>query len=143
MSSRIEDLDPDVQDMALDFLQHCAREGITLRVTQSYRTLEEQAALYAQGRTAPGPIVTHAPPGYSFHNFGRAFDVCQMGATPYPDPDTTAGRAWWEMLGTIGEHCGLEWGGRWKHPDRPHFEHHGGSTLAALRLKAEDEGLLA
>ena len=138
MSARIEDLEPDVQDMALDFLQHCARSGLTLRVTQTRRTHAEQAALYAQGRSEPGKIVTNAPPGYSWHSFGRAFDVCHMGSDPYPEDD-----AFWEKIGEVGESCGLEWGGRWKHPDRPHFEHHGGTTLAALRLRDKDRGLLA
>ena len=39
------------------------------------RTLEEQAALYASGRGgAPGPILTRATPGLSFHNYGLASD---------------------------------------------------------------------
>jgi len=28
----------------------------------------------------------------------------------------------WEEIGLIGESCGLVWGGRWKSPDRPHFQ---------------------
>jgi peptidoglycan L-alanyl-D-glutamate endopeptidase CwlK len=36
--------------------------------------MEEQAALYAKGRTAGGRIVTKARPGESFHNHGLAFD---------------------------------------------------------------------
>lgn len=38
------------------------------------RTFEEQARLYAQGRTAPGRIVTNARPGESAHNYGCASD---------------------------------------------------------------------
>jgi hypothetical protein len=38
------------------------------------RTMEEQAALYAKGRTAGGRIVTKAKPGESYHNYGLAFD---------------------------------------------------------------------
>lgn len=34
------------------------------------RTLAEQAAAYAKGRTAPGKIVTNAKPGQSAHNVG-------------------------------------------------------------------------
>jgi hypothetical protein len=38
------------------------------------RTMEEQAALYAKGRTTSGKIVTKAKPGESYHNYGLAFD---------------------------------------------------------------------
>ena len=31
----------------------------------------------------------------------------------------------WEKLGALGESCGLTWGGRWKKPDRPHFQYTG------------------
>lgn len=141
MSDLIASLDPDVQDLALDLLQRAKQDQIVLRVTQAKRTLDEQAKIYAQGRSTPGPIVTYAPPGYSWHNFGRAFDI----AIVYYPGDLTPTNLYdgnWEKIGDMGEELGLIWGGRWKHPDRPHFEHHGDTTLAALRLKARDEGLL-
>lgn len=139
MSNRIEDLDPRVQPLALALLQACARQGILLRVTQTRRTYAEQAVLYAQGRTTPGSIVTHAPAGYSYHNFGLAFDVCQQGPVPYP-----VDSEFWERIGDTGESLGLVWGGRWKHPDRPHLEYHApGETLVALRNKVASGGLVA
>jgi peptidoglycan L-alanyl-D-glutamate endopeptidase CwlK len=105
-----------------------AREGLLLKPTQTLRTYAEQAVVWAQGRTTPGLIVTHAPPGYSWHQFGRAYDIAQIGHDPYP-----ADEAFWLRVGEIGEGVGLEWGGRWKHADRPHFEHRGGLTLAQAR----------
>jgi hypothetical protein len=39
------------------------------------RSFAEQDALYAQGRTKPGKIVTKARGGFSNHNFGVAFDI--------------------------------------------------------------------
>src|SRR5690606_22511724 len=39
-----------------------------------HRTWAEQDALYAQGRTKPGSIVTNAKGGQSNHNFGIAMD---------------------------------------------------------------------
>lgn len=128
MSNSLDDLQPDVRRLAQGFLAACTRAGIMLKVTQTLRTYEEQAAIYAEGRTAPGAIVTHAPPGWSWHNFGRAFDVAQQGDAPYPADDS-----FWEKIGDIGEMAGLEWGGRWKHPDRPHFENDGGMSLAMAR----------
>src|SRR5262249_52981415 len=43
------------------------------------RSQATQDQLYAQGRTAPGSIVTYAP--YSNHQSGRALDVVPTGGT--------------------------------------------------------------
>ncbi len=113
--------------MARELVARASAAGFPIAVTQTLRTYEEQARLYAQGRTLPGPIVTHAPAGYSYHNFGRAFDVAFVRGP---------GLSWsgpWEPLGDLAENLGLEWGGRWKHPDTDHFQHTGGLTLRALR----------
>jgi len=135
MSRSPLDLDPDVRAMWEEHERLCAMEGIILRLTQTYRTPEEQAALYAKGRTAPGRIVTHAPPGYSFHEFRRAYDVAIKS---YPEDITP--QDWydgpWGHVGELGEVAGMEWGGRWKKPDRPHFEHRAGKTLAQWRAAA-------
>lgn len=135
MSRNIEDLLPEVQDQCRTLIASCGNQGIVLVVTQTYRTWAEQAELYAQGRTKPGLIVTHAPPGYSWHEFRRAFDVA---IKTYPGDlkpkDFYNGP--WGHIGEIGELLGLEWGGRWKKPDRPHFENRGGLSLAQARGQA-------
>lgn len=41
---------------------------------QGFRTFASQDALYAQGRTAPGPVVTNAFAGESAHNYGCGTD---------------------------------------------------------------------
>jgi LAS superfamily LD-carboxypeptidase LdcB len=60
--------------------------GFDVTLTSGYRSNQEQADLYRQGRT-PAEIaqhvkklgrdgaVTDAPPGYSAHNYGLAVDV--------------------------------------------------------------------
>ena len=40
---------------------------VTIRITDYYRTIEEQNELYAQGRTKPGKIVTWVSNGYSIY----------------------------------------------------------------------------
>ena len=47
---------------------------VIFRFTHSLRTFAEQDAIYAQGRTKPGPIVSYSKGGQSFHNFGLAVD---------------------------------------------------------------------
>lgn len=123
MSSRIEDLEPITRDMCIRFLDEVKKLGIKVRITHTLRTLDEQAKLYAQGRTLPGPQVTKAKPGQSPHNWGMAFDICFEGKNPYP-PEADER---WGTIGQLGESLGLSWGG----PngkgdkftfDRPHFE---------------------
>lgn len=109
-------------------------------VISTLRTWPEQAKIYAQGRSLPGPIVTKARPGFSWHNFGLAFDVAFLtgGKITWSGP--------WQELGALGEKRGLVWGGRFPKPDEDHFEYHyvlrdGAETkvtLAELRLEYED-----
>ena len=112
-----------------------ATQGIDVRVVQGYRSKATQDALYAQGRTAPGKIVTNAPGGHSYHEFGLAVD-CIPGirgsATWQPNwdaksPDYTA------MI-AAGEAQGLVSGSRWIHiKDYPHFQ------LAGVPVSPTDE----
>jgi peptidoglycan L-alanyl-D-glutamate endopeptidase CwlK len=93
-------------------------KGITIKLISGLRSYEEQAALYAKGRTKPGPKVTNAPPGYSNHNFGLAFDIGVFQGTKYL-PDSPL----YKTVGAIGMELGLEWGGNWKTiQDQPHFQ---------------------
>ena len=122
MSRKIEDLDPKMQPLAAEFLRLAWAAGLPVVITQTRRAVAEQDALYAQGRTAPGPIVTNAPGGSSPHCAGLAFDVAFQApqkAVTWDEPRPGA----WDELGKIGEGLGLVWGGRFKHlVDRPHFE---------------------
>jgi len=127
MSRKLEHLDPRVRAMAERMLSICAGEGIDLIITCTYRSSEEQAALYAQGRTSPGRIVTNAQPGQSKHNArlngkpaSLAFDVVPIrsGKAVWDAKDPV-----WMRVGQIGEEIGLAWAGRWKRfREFPHFE---------------------
>lgn len=81
-SNCLEDLHPDLLPLANEFLGKCKQAGLNITVTCTYRSGEEQDALYAQGRTKPGNIVTNAKAGQSEHNFtidgkpaSKAFDI--------------------------------------------------------------------
>ena len=100
-------------------------------MTDSFRSITEQDALYAQGRTKPGNRVTNARGGYSFHNFGLAIDVVIM----------RDGKAIWDTVPAsvvaIAKQEGFAWGGDWKSfKDYPHFEMTFGQNLEQLRRKA-------
>lgn len=131
-SRALADLEEGTRLRAVKFLASCARAGHRVFITQTLRTSEEQAALYAQGRTKPGKVVTNSKPGSGWHEVARAFDI----AFKTPDDEVT----WdgpWEAVGTIGEAQGLAWGGRWHTPDRPHFEYRGGLTWAQAKEQWE------
>jgi peptidoglycan L-alanyl-D-glutamate endopeptidase CwlK len=130
-SRKLKDLHPKVRAMAEKFLAECDLSGIELVVTSTYRDHEAQDALYAKGRTTPGPKVTNAKGGQSLHNFRVAFDVVpkKNGKLVW---GTTGEDEWlWKRIGEIGESVGLAWGGRWKRfPDFPHFQFTAGLSLA-------------
>jgi peptidoglycan L-alanyl-D-glutamate endopeptidase CwlK len=129
---RIQDLHPSIQPMVGQTLDNAAADGIQLVVTQGLRTMEEQQALYDQGRTAPGKIVTNAKPGSSWHNFGLAFDVAIVDANG--NPSWPEDNALWARVGAAGKAAGLVWGGDFtQFVDRPHFEYHPGLTLSDAR----------
>lgn len=124
-------LKPKVVRMMNDFTATCAKAGIHLIVTQGLRTIAEQDALYAQGRTKPGKIVTQAKGGQSFHNFGVAFDVAGYdGKALHYDLD-------WAHLGKIAATIGLEHGDR-GYVDLPHFQYRAGHSLEDFQKNRVD-----
>jgi peptidoglycan LD-endopeptidase CwlK len=117
---------------------------ILFRITQGLRTWAEQAALYAQGRTVPGKIVTDAPPGSSWHNYGLAFDIVPMTDV---GPDWNITHPVWQRLIAVGESQGLVAGALFRaFPDRPHFQLTGRFPVTPddeVRQIYENEGLQA
>ncbi|WP_374328317.1 M15 family metallopeptidase [Azonexus sp.] len=109
---------PEVQPMARALVQKAALHGISIKVLSGLRSYAEQDALYAKGRTAPGPKVTNARAGYSNHNFGIAFDIGVFEGARY-----LADSPKYKAVGALGMDLGLEWGGSWKTiVDQPHFQ---------------------
>ena len=64
--------------------------------------------------------VTGLPPGSSKHEYGLAMDIVPMKWQQWLLPDWAS--PYWDELGELGNLCGLTWGGKWRNPDRPHFE---------------------
>lgn len=133
-SRKLEDLLPYVQTLCQKFIDACAAEGIDILITSTYRDNESQEALYNQGRTTPGAIVTDAKAGYSFHNYKCAFDFVPLvnGKPAWNDLKLIA------KCGAIGESIGLEWAGRWEHfKELLHCQYTGGVTIDQLRAGIE------
>jgi peptidoglycan L-alanyl-D-glutamate endopeptidase CwlK len=116
----ISQLHPTLQQKAAQLINICEKNGLRIGIGECVRTIAEQDALYQQGRTTAGKIVTNAR-GSSFgsqHQWGIAFDFYRndgMGAFH------EAGQ-FFERVGALGKTIGLGWGGDWVTiKDRPHF----------------------
>jgi peptidoglycan L-alanyl-D-glutamate endopeptidase CwlK len=130
---RLRDIHPRLVAIILTILDVMEVLGRPMFVVSGARTAAEQFALYQRGRTfvdgvwrKTGDTVTNCdgtvkrsdhqvdPDGY-----GYAVDLAFVD-----DPDTTAAETWtgpWNLVGTIAEHLGASWGGRWTDPvDKPH-----------------------
>lgn len=126
-SKNVEDLHPILQPLCDTFLSQCSEAGLDIRLLMTYRTPEEQNKIYAQGRTAPGKIVTSLRGDKSKHCFklgdlpaAKAFDFGVFDNGKYIG-DGNDSR--YLEAGKIGEALGLVWGGRWKKPfDPSHLE---------------------
>lgn len=121
--------------------------GVKVFVFETLREDDVQAAYCAQGRESLDQVnakrqaaglylideaqnkmkITDEPPmGLKTvylgrgHGNGTAADLVPLdskGSLWWGAPLST-----WEVIGKIGEELGLEWGGRWKSKDYPHFQ---------------------
>ncbi|RJS59326.1 peptidoglycan-binding protein [Bacillus sp. PK3_68] len=137
---RLKDVHPLLAEKARELIRQAHSKGIYILITQGLRTIAEQNELYAQGREKPGEIVTNAKGGYSYHNFGLAFDfviASSDGTAVYwnENVDTNKdGKKDWYQVGQLGKSLGLEWGGDFRSfKDPPHFQLTFGLSLAELR----------
>lgn len=120
----LEQLTPDTQE-ALQRLFEYAQQvmNMTPAVTSTLRTCAKQNELYAQGRTAPGAVVTNARGCLSWHVLARAVDITLPGGKVED----------YEELGIYWENLGGYWGGRIQGlGDWGHFEWHPGYRIEQL-----------
>ncbi|MCY7567009.1 peptidoglycan-binding protein [Bacillus safensis] len=121
-----------VKESAIEMIKQAYKEGIFVQITSGYRSFAEQNKLYAQGRTAPGKIVTNAKGGQSNHNYGLAIDYVLLSADGKKALWTVNKK--WRRVAQIGKSLGFSWGGDWKSfKDYPHLEMMGGLTLSQLQ----------
>lgn len=157
-AAKIATLDPLIQTACRDHVARCALEGIFVLVTEGRRDYAYQAKLFAKGRDSAGNIidrgkvVTYAPPGWSVHEYGLAYDLAidgvteegvAYGLTPeeslidgkvrWPNP---VGKALglWKRVVACGEAVGMKSGSTFsKLADWPHFEWTDRLKVADLR----------
>jgi hypothetical protein len=119
----IKQLNPELQAIIPKFITACKNKGLIIGIGECYRTITEQEALYAEGRTTgtKGAIVTNCR-GTSYtspHQWGVAFDFYRNDGTgAFNDTD-----GFFAKVGAVGKSFGLEWGGDWTGwVDKPHLQ---------------------
>jgi peptidoglycan L-alanyl-D-glutamate endopeptidase CwlK len=138
--NRLKKVHPELASRVREVAAALAQGGINIEVVQGLRTIAEQDALFAQGRTKPGLVVTRARGGQSNHNYGLAVDV-----VPFTNgqPQWNAPNSVWVAIGAEGGKQGLEWGGSWKKfIDKPHLQL-GGLTIKQCLALYKKGGLEA
>lgn len=139
-AARILGLHQTVKKATESLIQESYLKGIPIVISQGLRTLTEQTNLYNQGRFGnPGPIVTNAKAGKSYHNYGLAVDFClllpngkEVSWSTTRDGNLDLLPDWAQVV-TIAKKYDFAWGGDWRSfKDMPHFEMTFGLSIADL-----------
>ncbi len=152
VSNQVEDsplptkLHPTVAEAKDKLISQTKANGITIIITDGFRSIAEQDALFEQGRTTDGNIVTNVRGGDSYHNYGLAIDFAlqlEDGSViwdlEYDGNDN--GKADWMEVVEIAKKLGFTWGGDWDNfRDYPHLQMDFDLSIRALkRGKRPDE----
>lgn len=132
-------LHPIVLAKQTELITEASKIGITILITDGFRSSEEQDALYARGRTEDGPVVTQVEGGNSYHNYGLAIDFAlrtKKGAVIWDmeyDGNKNGQADWMEVV-EIAKRLGFSWGGDWENfPDYPHLQMDFGYSIRQLK----------
>ncbi len=118
----LDELTPELADFARALVDAAGAAGLQPRVTSTLRTHSQQGRLYRGYLANPGRAYPVAPPGYSAHEYGEAFDLV---VTPM------------EALADVG-YTWQQWGGGWNPADAVHFELPGASERARQNGQAAE-----
>jgi peptidoglycan L-alanyl-D-glutamate endopeptidase CwlK len=138
MSTKLEDLTPEVMEMAKKLLAKLEEAGLRCVVTYTYRTAEEQQALFSQGRLDLESVnakraavglyklakkentytVTNCDGvrSLSAHQTREALDVNPVDKKGNPTWD--AKPEVWKKIGEVSKSIGFDWGGYWAPLDK-------------------------
>lgn len=112
----LDQLTPKTKALCLAFLEEAGKQGLKVRIVETYRPQERQDYLYEQGRSREGGVVTWTR--NSRHTSRRAFDIVQnIRGKEYNDPE------FFERCAQIGRDLGMVVGHDWDVKDSPHFEY--------------------
>jgi len=132
-------LHPVVQERTNQLVQHAAQKGISIVITDDFRSAEDQDLLFEKGRSTEGNIVTHAKGGESYHNFGIVVDFAIKNSSDDViwdmkyDGNGNSVADWTEVV-QLAKELGFNWGGDWANfKDYPHLQMNFGLSIAELQ----------
>jgi peptidoglycan L-alanyl-D-glutamate endopeptidase CwlK len=138
--NRLKLLHPAIRQDAIDAYNEAVRKtpvGVHPVIIETFRSFEMSDLYYQKGRTKPGPIVSYARGGQSYHNYGLALDFALQvnGKIPWK-----INKDWMTVVDIFKSHgfeAGIDWAGKKK--DAPHFQKTFGLNWREL-LKRHNEG---
>jgi peptidoglycan L-alanyl-D-glutamate endopeptidase CwlK len=106
---RLSGVKPVLAQAATRIIEAARRAGYVLIVAEGFRTVAQQNIYYAQGRTAPGKIITYTKGNEGKHTRGEAvdFDFVVGGVQSNSLSNN------WAIVGQLAKSLGLVWGGDW------------------------------
>lgn len=140
---RIELIHPKIKFEVVELYKeicNALKNDVICRFTHTFRSIDEQNALYKKGRSIKGQIVTNAKGGQSYHNYGLAIDICLIvnGKATWErgqDFDKDGQPDFMEVVGLFKKY-GWSWGGDFRtFKDFPHFEKTFGYSCKDLAKK--------
>ncbi|WP_258171023.1 M15 family metallopeptidase [Paenibacillus sp. R14(2021)] len=120
-------------------IQQTKKAGITILITDGFRSNLEQDVLYEQGRSNEKQVVTNVRGGESFHNYGLAIDFALRTSKGNVIWDlkydgNRNGKSDWMEVVAIAKSMGFAWGGDWKSfKDYPHLQMDFGYSIRELK----------
>ena len=132
-------LHPVVAAKMSELIRVTKKIGITILITDGFRSPLEQDVLYEKGRSGDGEIVTNVKGGDSYHNYGLAIDFAlrtSKGKVIWDleyDGNHNGQSDWMEVV-AIAKTLGFSWGGDWKSfKDYPHLQMDFGYSINELK----------
>jgi peptidoglycan L-alanyl-D-glutamate endopeptidase CwlK len=147
---KVTGLHPKLADALTSILTEMKARKLNVGMHSGVRDFATQKRLYLLGREIINPdgfsihkpmgnIVTNADAFSSFHEYGLSADLVpkdEKGNWTWNWPSEN-----WEEMGKFGESLGLEWGGRWRFKDMPHFQLKTKLSMNDIRKVFFTEGL--
>lgn len=116
MDTKLDSLSPEFKPKAIELLARLLEANIPVKIINTLRTDEEQAAAIVSG---------HSWVLRSKHQDGNAIDICPYLVYRIDGEDKLQWDAKypiWQKMGAVGKSLGLIWGGDWTQKDMGHFE---------------------
>lgn len=114
--------------------------GISILITDGFRSIESQNDIYEKGRSDEGAIVSYARGGESYHNYGLAIDYAILNKDGTISYDLQRdgngnGEADWYEVARIAKELDFLWGGDFQggFKDFPHLEYTFGLSIRELQ----------